>query len=104
MCNKYDTVIGLEIHAELSTNTKAFCTCDASFGGDPNTHICPVCTGQPGALPIINHDAVAYAIRYAKAHKSGSILACLSGRGDKDIDYVYEKYGCGEQFNLDYKI
>lgn len=70
MCNKYDTVIGLEIHAELSTNTKAFCTCDASFGGDPNTHICPVCTGQPGALPIINHDAVAYAIR------AGLALGC----------------------------
>ncbi len=63
MCKKYDTVIGLEIHAELSTKTKAFCTCDASFGGAPNTHICPVCTGQPGALPIINHEAVAYAIR-----------------------------------------
>ena len=63
MCKKYDTVIGLEIHAELSTKTKAFCTCDASFGGDPNTHICPVCTGQPGALPIINYEAVNYAIR-----------------------------------------
>ena len=63
MCKKYDTVIGLEIHAELSTKTKAFCTCDASFGGDPNTHICPVCTGQPGALPIINFEAVNYAIR-----------------------------------------
>lgn len=70
MCKKYDTVIGLEIHAELSTKTKAFCTCDASFGGDPNTHICPVCTGQPGALPIINHDAVAYAIR------AGLALGC----------------------------
>ncbi len=63
MCAKYDTVIGLEVHAELSTKTKAFCTCNASFGGDPNTHICPVCTGQPGALPIINHEAVNYAIR-----------------------------------------
>ncbi len=63
MCKKYDTVIGLEIHAELSTKTKAFCTCDASFGGNPNTHICPVCTGQPGALPIINHAAVEYAMR-----------------------------------------
>ena len=70
MCKKYDTVIGLEIHAELSTKTKAFCTCDASFGGDPNTHICPVCTGQPGALPIINHNAVAYAIR------AGLALGC----------------------------
>ncbi|MBQ2932462.1 MAG: Asp-tRNA(Asn)/Glu-tRNA(Gln) amidotransferase subunit GatB [Clostridia bacterium] len=74
MCKKYDTVIGLEIHAELSTKTKAFCTCDASFGGDPNTHICPVCTGQPGALPIINHEAVAYAIR------AGLALGCEINR------------------------
>lgn len=61
--SKYDTVIGLEIHAELSTNTKVFCSCNAEFGGDPNTHICPVCTAQPGALPIINHSAVEYAVR-----------------------------------------
>lgn len=63
MNKTYDTVIGLEIHAELSTHTKVFCTCSAEFGGDPNTHICPVCTGQPGALPIINRAAVEYAVR-----------------------------------------
>jgi len=58
-----------------------------------------------GIIPAIESaHAVAYAIRYAKSHKSGSILACLSGRGDKDIDYVYEKYGCGEQFKLDYDL
>ena len=57
-----------------------------------------------GIIPAIESaHAVAYAIRYAKEHKSGSILACLSGRGDKDIDYVFEKYGCGEQFNLNGK-
>lgn len=60
---KYDTVIGLEIHAELSTKSKVYCTCNAEFGGTPNTHICPVCTGQPGALPIINRSAVEYAVR-----------------------------------------
>ncbi|MBQ5905192.1 MAG: tryptophan synthase subunit beta, partial [Clostridia bacterium] len=55
-----------------------------------------------GIIPAIESaHAVAYAIRYAKEHQSGSILACLSGRGDKDIDYVYEKYGCGEQFDLE---
>ena len=54
-----------------------------------------------GIIPAIESShALAYAIRYAKEHKSGSILVCLSGRGDKDIDYVYEKYGCGEQFNI----
>ena len=60
---KYDTVIGLEIHAELSTKTKVFCSCPAEFGGDPNTHICPVCTGQPGALPVLNSAAVEFAVR-----------------------------------------
>ncbi|MBO5454245.1 MAG: tryptophan synthase subunit beta [Clostridia bacterium] len=58
-----------------------------------------------GIIPAIESaHAVAYAIRYAKEHKSGSILVSLSGRGDKDIDYVYEKYGCGEQFKLDYEV
>ena len=52
-----------------------------------------------GIIPAIESaHAVAYAIKYAKSHKSGSILVCLSGRGDKDIDYVYENYGCGERF------
>ena len=55
-----------------------------------------------GIIPAIESaHALAYAIRYAKEHKTGSILVCLSGRGDKDIDYVYENYGCGEKFNLD---
>jgi tryptophan synthase beta chain len=54
-----------------------------------------------GIIPAIESShALAYAIKYAKEHKSGSILVCLSGRGDKDIDYVYENYGCGEKFNL----
>ena len=58
-----------------------------------------------GIIPAIESaHAVAFAIKYAKEHKSGSILACLSGRGDKDIDYVYENYGCGEKFKLDYDI
>lgn len=52
-----------------------------------------------GIIPAVESaHAVAYAIKYAKEHKSGSILACLSGRGDKDIDFVYDKYGCGERF------
>ena len=58
-----------------------------------------------GIIPAIESaHAVAYAIKYAKEHKTGSILACLSGRGDKDIDYVYENYGCGEKFKLDYNV
>lgn len=60
---KYRLVCGLETHVELATKTKIFCGCTTAFGGDPNTHCCPVCTGQPGALPILNKKVVEYAIR-----------------------------------------
>ena len=60
---KYDLVAGLETHVELATATKIFCGCTTAFGGEPNTHCCPVCTGQPGALPILNKRVVEYAIR-----------------------------------------
>ena len=49
---EYEVIIGLEVHAELSTKTKIYCGCTTEFGGDPNTHCCPVCTGMPGALPV----------------------------------------------------
>jgi aspartyl-tRNA(Asn)/glutamyl-tRNA(Gln) amidotransferase subunit B len=60
---QYETVIGLEVHVELSTASKIFCFCETTFGGDPNTHCCPVCTGLPGALPVLNQQVVDYAIR-----------------------------------------
>ena len=59
----YETVIGLEVHVELSTASKIFCSCETTFGGEPNTHCCPVCTGLPGALPVLNEQVVDYAIR-----------------------------------------
>ena len=59
---KYETVIGLEVHVELSTTSKLFCGCRAKFGGEPNTRICPVCTGMPGTLPVLNKKAVIYAV------------------------------------------
>ncbi len=59
----YKIVIGLEVHSELKTQTKCFCSCLNHFGGEPNTHCCPVCTGMPGALPVINKKAVEYAIK-----------------------------------------
>ncbi len=68
--SSYIPVIGLEIHAELLTKSKVFCTCNAEFGGDPNSRCCPVCTGMPGTLPVINQTAVEYAV------KAGFALGC----------------------------
>ncbi len=60
---KYELVCGIETHIELATKTKIFCGCTTEFGGAPNTHCCPVCTGQPGSLPILNRRVVEYAVR-----------------------------------------
>lgn len=65
--NEYEPVIGLEVHAQLATNTKLFCACPTRFGDAPNTNICPVCTGQPGTLPVLNKMAVEMAIKAALA-------------------------------------
>ena len=60
---EYEVIIGLEVHAELSTNTKIYCNCSTSFGADPNTHCCPICTGMPGTLPVLNEKVVEYAVK-----------------------------------------
>lgn len=62
MAKEYETVIGLEVHVELATRTKIFCGCSTAFGGEPNTHTCPVCTGMPGSLPVLNKQVLEYAI------------------------------------------
>ena len=59
----WETVIGLETHVELATKTKIFCSCTTAFGGDPNTHCCPVCTGMPGALPVVNEKVLEFAVK-----------------------------------------
>ncbi|WP_277293071.1 Asp-tRNA(Asn)/Glu-tRNA(Gln) amidotransferase subunit GatB [Veillonella montpellierensis] len=64
---KYETVVGLEVHTELKTKSKIFCGCTTEFGGAPNTHVCPVCLGLPGVLPVINKKVVDYAIKVGLA-------------------------------------
>ena len=66
----WETVIGLETHVELATRTKIFCSCTTRFGGDPNTHCCPVCTGMPGTLPVLNRKVLEFAV------KAGLALNC----------------------------
>lgn len=70
----WETVIGLETHVELSTATKIFCSCTTAFGGAPNTHCCPVCTGMPGALPVLNEKVLEFAV------KAGLALGCTITR------------------------
>lgn len=64
---KYEAVIGLEVHAQLSTNSKIFCGCSTEFGSAPNSNVCPVCLGMPGTLPVLNKKVVEYAIRLGLA-------------------------------------
>ena len=59
----YEAVIGLEVHAELSTKTKIFCSCPTTFGAEPNTHVCPICMAMPGTLPVLNEKVVEYAVK-----------------------------------------
>ena len=65
--SKYETVIGLEVHVQLLTKTKIFCACPNLFGSEPNTNVCPVCLAMPGALPVLNEQAVAFAVKASQA-------------------------------------
>jgi len=87
MSNQYETVIGLEVHTELKTKSKIFCACSTEFGGEPNTHVCPVCLGLPGTLPVANKKVVDFAIKAGLATnsivKTITTLIC-----QKDIKYL----------------
>ena len=85
MAKQYETVIGLEVHAELKTNTKIYCGCKNEFGGEPNTHTCPICSGMPGTLPVLNKRVVDYAI------KAGLAMNCsITKYGKQDRkNYFY---------------
>ena len=74
----YEVIIGLEIHAELSTKTKIFCSCPTEFGGLPNTHVCPICMAMPGTLPVLNEKVVEYAV------KAGLATNCEISRDSKN--------------------
>lgn len=74
----YEIVMGLEVHAELATKTKIFCSCPTEFGGEPNTHCCPVCMAMPGTLPVLNEKVVEYAI------KAGIATNCEIARNSKN--------------------
>ena len=74
----YETVIGLEVHAELSTKTKIFCSCKTDFGAKPNTQICPICMALPGTLPVLNEKVVEYAV------KAGLATNCSISKDSKN--------------------
>ena len=74
----YEKVMGLEVHAELSTKTKIFCSCPTEFGAEPNTHVCPICMAMPGTLPVLNEKVVEYAV------KAGLATNCEISRNSKN--------------------
>ena len=80
MIKQYETVIGLEVHVELATKTKIFCSCSTEFGGAPNTHTCPVCTGMPGSLPVLNRKVVEYAMAIGLATNCDITRVCRFDR------------------------
>ena len=85
MKKEYETVIGLEVHVELATKTKIFCGCSTKFGAAPNTQCCPVCTGMPGSLPVLNGKVVEYAVKAGLA--TGCKIATYSKQDRKNYFY-----------------
>ena len=87
----YEVVIGLEVHAELSTKTKIFCSCPTTFGAEPNTHICPICTAMPGTLPVLNEKVVEYAVK-AGLQQTVQYLKIVKMIGKITFIQTYQKH------------
>ena len=85
MREDYEVIIGLEVHAELSTNTKIYCGCSNEFGADPNTHCCPICTGMPGTMPVLNEKVVEYTVKTGLA--TNCTIAKFSKQDRKNYFY-----------------
>lgn len=94
---EYELVMGLEVHVELKTDTKIFCNCTTEFGGEPNSHCCPVCMGLPGALPVLNEKVVNYAIR---AGVATNCKITRTGRQDRK-HYFYPDLPTAYQISQD---
>ncbi|OPY88622.1 MAG: Aspartyl/glutamyl-tRNA(Asn/Gln) amidotransferase subunit B [Smithella sp. PtaU1.Bin162] len=77
---EFETIIGLEVHAQLLTDTKIFCNCSTKFGGSPNSHTCPLCLGMPGVLPVLNKKVVEYAMKMSLATNSNINKSCSFAR------------------------
>ena len=92
MSKQYETVIGLEVHVELATKTKIFCACSTAFGGAPNTHTCPVCTGMPGSLPVLNKQVVEYALAVGLATNCQIHQYCKFDRKNYFYPYNPQNY------------
>lgn len=97
MDKEYEIVMGLEVHVELKTNTKIFCSCTTEFGGEPNSHCCPVCLGLPGSLPVLNEKVVEYAV---KAGLATNCEITRLGRQDRK-HYFYPDLGKAYQISQD---
>ena len=96
--SKYETVIGLEIHAELNTKSKLFCNCEVAFGTDANTRTCPICLGMPGVLPVLNERAFEFSLRAAAAMNCEISPACAFDRKN----YFYPDLPKGYQISQKY--
>ena len=103
VASDWETIVGLEVHSELRTETKLFCGCRNSFGAEPNTNICPVCLGLPGSLPVLNRKAVEYAMRIGTALHCRVVASIFHRKNyfypDMPKDYQISQYD--EPINVD---